>query len=415
MTPRRALLLVAVALFAAALFGADVKRPITANDLYAFQWTASPQISPDGSKVVYTLVKVAAKHDGYETALWIVPATGGPSRQLTSGPHDSSARWSPDGKLLAFLRVTEKDGKPQPPQIYLLSMEGGEARPITEMPKGASDLVWSPDGRSLAFNSTTLAKDFEKKKDDAPESDVRVITRAAYRDNDEGYIDPDRPDHIWTVDVPKVPAGMQKARPVTTGEFSESEITWSRDGSKIYFTSDRVKEPYYLPPAGAIYVVNAAGGEIRKVAALDGELGALSLSPDGRRLAFVGAVNRGDGVVQRSYSQPDLFVTAVEPGSTPQNLTANYDFDIDSGVGGDQTPPRGGGESKPFWSADGRTIFVQAAEEGRVNLKRIDSETGKVEAVTKGDHAVMSYSATPMDRTLLCFWGRQPTWATCSW
>jgi len=384
----------AVVLIAVALLAADAKRPITETDLYAFQWAANPQISPDGSKIIYTLVKVTAKHDAYETALWIAPATGGPTRQLTSGPHDSTARWSPDGKLLAFLRATEKDGKPEPAQIYLLSLEGGEARPLTEMPKGASDPVWSPDGRSLAFNSSTLAKDFDKKKDDAPDSDVRVITRAAYRDNDEGYLDPDRPDHIWVVDVPRVLAAPQKARQVTTGEFGESEITWSRDGSQIYFVSDRVKESYYLPPAAAIYSVGATGGEIKKVAALDGELGALSLSPDGRRLAFVGAISGGDGVVQRSYSQPDLFVTGVEPGSIPKNLTANFDFDIASGVGGDQAPPRGGGESKPFWSADGRNIFVQAAEEGRVNLKRIDTETGKVEAVTKGDHAVMSFSST---------------------
>ncbi len=367
--------------------------------MYAFQWAGNPQISPDGSKIVYALVKVTAKHDNYETALWLTPATGGPARQLTSGPHDSGARWSPDGKLLAFLRATEKDGKPEPPQIYLLSMEGGEARPLTEIPKGAGDPVWSPDGRSLAFSSTTLAKDFEKKKDDAPESDVRVITRAEYRGNGQGYLDPDRHAHIWIVDVPRVLDSPQKARQVTTGEFSEGEITWSRDGSKLYFTSDRVKESYYQPPTNAVYEVSAAGGEIRKVAAIDGRSGGLSLSPDGRRLAFVGELNRGElkpgeSVIQRSYSQPDLFVTEAKLGSTPKNLTANYDFDIDGGVGGDQTPPRGGGESKPFWSADGRNIFVTAAEEGRVNLKRIDSESGKVQPVTQGDHAIISYSAT---------------------
>ena len=134
MTSRWAIVLIAVT-----VLGADAKRPITETDLYAFQWAGNPQISPDGSKIVYTLVKVTAKHDNYETALWITPANGGPARQLTAGPHDSNAQWSPDGKLLAFLRATEKDGKPEPPQIYLLPMEGGEARPLTEIPKGAGE------------------------------------------------------------------------------------------------------------------------------------------------------------------------------------------------------------------------------------------------------------------------------------
>ena len=376
--------------------GANGKRSITETDLYAFQWIGSPQIAPDGSKVVYALVKVSSKHDDYETALWMVPASGGAPRQLTAGPRDSGARWSPDGKMLAFLRATEKAGKPEPPQIYLLSMDGGEPRPLTEIPKGAGNPVWSPDGRFLAFASTTLAKDFDKKKDDAPpESDVRVITKATYRDNDKGYLESGRSSHIWVVEVPKILAGPQKAKPVTTGEFSESDITWSRDSASLYFTSNRVQEPYYQPPDSDIYIVSATGGEIRKVTSIDGPIASLSLSPDGQRLAFVGSINRGEGMAQRSYSQPDLFFVSVEPGSTPKNLTAAYDFDIDGAVGGDQAPPRGGGASRPYWSPDGRSVFVKAAEEGRVNLKRIDVETGKVDALTKGDHAVLSSSATP--------------------
>ena len=132
---------------ASLLSAADGKRSITDVDLYNFRWIANAQISPDGAQVIYTLVKTTPKHDDYETSLWIVPSAGGAARQLTSGPHDSSARWSPDGKLVAFVRSTQKDGKPQPAQIYLLAMDGGEARPLTDLPKGAAGPVWSPDGR----------------------------------------------------------------------------------------------------------------------------------------------------------------------------------------------------------------------------------------------------------------------------
>ncbi len=394
MNPRFSLwLTVACLAVASSAFAADGKRPITEVDLYNFHWIANAQISPDGSRVIYTMVKTTPKHDSYETALWTIPAAGGAARQMTSGPHDSEARWSPDGKLIAFLRTVEKDGKTQPAQIYLLPMDGGEALPLTNMPKGAGEPVWSPDGRSIAFTSTTLSKDFEAKKDGEEESDVRVITSARYRMNGAGYQESDRNNHIWVVEVPQAPGRPQKAKPITSGDFSESDIAWAPDGSKIYFTSNRVKESDFQPPDSDLYVVNAGGGAITKVASIDGPIHSISLSSDGTKVAFIGDINR-DGGPARSYSQPDLFVTSTQPGSTPKNLTATYDFDIGGGVGGDQAPPRGGGRSKPYWSTDGRSIFVALAEEGRVNLKRVDIDSGKVNALTDGNFDLFSYSPT---------------------
>jgi dipeptidyl aminopeptidase/acylaminoacyl peptidase len=388
----------AVACFAvASLALAADSRLITDVDLYNFRWIANPQISPGGAKVIYTLVKTTPKHDDYETSLWIIPSTGGPARQLTSGSHDSEARWSPDGKLVAFLRSAEKDGKPQPAQIYLLSMDGGEARPLTDMPKAAGELVWSPNGRSIAFSSTTLTKDFDSKKDE--QSDVRVITTAKYRLNGAGYQEADRTSHIWVVDVPRAPGSLEKARQITTGEFSEADIAWSRESSNIYFTSNRVKEPDFQAPDSDLYVVSANGGSLTKVASIDGPIHSISLSPDGARIAFIGDINR-DGGPARSFSQPDLFVTSTQPGSTPKNLTATYDFDIGGGVGGDQSPPRAGGLSNPYWSADGRSVVVASAEQGRVNLKRVDAETGKLSAITDSNFNLFSYHATPDGSTV---------------
>jgi len=371
------------------------RRPISETDLYSFQWVANPRISPDGSRIVYTHVNVNAKHDGYDTALWIISSTGGPARQLTSGPRDTSPAWSPDGKMLAFVRASEQDGKAQPAQIHLLAMDGGEARQLTDLAKGAGAPQWSPDGRTIAFSSTTIAADAEKKKEGEEKSDVRVITRAAYRSNGIGYLDPDRPSHIWTVAVPKTPGDPQKAKQITSGEFSENDVVWSRDSSQIYFTSRRVVEPYYETPHADIYSVKATGGDTAKIAGLDGPIQQMALSPDGTRMAITGSIDVGKDGVQRSYSEPDLFITSLQPGSTPKNLTAVYDFDIAGGIGGDQAPPRGSGPSKPFWSSDGRFVYVASAEEGHANLKRIDAETGKVEPLTEGDHDLFAYSATP--------------------
>src|SRR6266853_3744063 len=113
------------------------QRAISDSDLFAFRWVASPQISPDGRQVAYVLVTVNAKHDGYETSVWIVATDAGTPgasapRRLTAGPHDGAPRWSPDGTTLAFLRP--KDGHAQ---LYLLSLAGGEAQQLTDLPKGA--------------------------------------------------------------------------------------------------------------------------------------------------------------------------------------------------------------------------------------------------------------------------------------
>ena len=344
-------LFLCAALLAANTFGArdslpserKDRRPITETDLFRFVWVADPQISPDGARVAFVRVAVNKKRDGYETAVWVVPADGSEApRAFTGGPLDASPRWSPDGKWIAFTRAIEKDGKPQPPQLYVIPSGGGEARALTDLPKGADSPEWSPDGRTIAFGSTTNEKDLAKKarpdegkKDESAtpehESDVRVITRAVYRFNGRGYLDRDRPAHVWTVDARGEGAALPVPQQVTKGEFDEDGITWSPDGAEIFFASNREKEPYYLEPDRDLYALPAGGGEMRRVADIDGPIGEFAFSPDGRRIAFRGVLN---GKPARSYDQPDLFVVDRAPGATARNLTADYDYDVGRGLTG---------------------------------------------------------------------------------
>jgi dipeptidyl aminopeptidase/acylaminoacyl peptidase len=393
------------------------ERPITETDLYRFNWIADPQISPDGSQIVYVRVSVNDKRDAYQSSLWLAPTRARIApRQFTGGPRDLAPAWSPDGRMVAFLRVMEKDGKPQPAQIYLMSMDGGEARQLTEMKKGAGAPVWSPDGRTIAFSTSTPAEIMEEQRQrDEPErpvgdtlpsrpdtaargaadsaeekSDVRVITRAVYRMNGPGYLDPSSHDHIWTVAIP-APGEKAVAKQITFGEFDENRPTWSPDGSRIYFTSTRTPEPYYLPPDADLYSVPATGGEITKVASIDGVIGSFSFSPDGRSIAFVGTLEVSP---PRSHDQSDLFVVENAPGKTARNLTTAYDFDIDGGIASDQHAPRGRLPSPPVWSADGSSIIVRAAEHGRANLKRVAVSSGRVAPFSEGDQEVVAYTAT---------------------
>ena len=396
-----ALLLVVALSLPAALLAAD-KRAITEMDLFKFVWIADPQISPDGSRVAFVRVWVNQKADRYDTALWIVPTSGGPSRQITAGPRDGSPRWSPDGKTLAFIRSPERDGRPQPAQIWLMSLEGGEAQPLTDTPRSPAGFEWSPDGKTIAFVSREdPSKEKEKPnpedpeaKDKAPEhvSDVRVISKAVYRANGGGYLNPKLHGHIWTVSVPAMAGEKPKQKQITRGNFDEGNISWSPDGSRIYFGASRLAEPYYESPRSDLYSVSRDGGDERNVLSFDGGLRDYTFSNDGKRIAFGGV--QGHKPVQ-SYTQPDLFVMNNEPGAPPKNLTANYDFDIGGGIGGDQRAPRGGSPGSVTWSKDDRWIYVNVAEHGAANLKRIDAATGKVEPLTSGNHEVVSYSATP--------------------
>src|SRR5437899_571994 len=96
------------------------KRSITEKDLWDFVWIGDPQISPDGSRAAFVRVTVNEKKEGYNTSIWAVPTAGGEEpHQLTKGDHDSTPRWSPDGKYLLILSDTEKDGKPEPPQLSI--------------------------------------------------------------------------------------------------------------------------------------------------------------------------------------------------------------------------------------------------------------------------------------------------------
>ena len=431
---QRATRLLAIVLCLAASIAAFAqKRSITEKDIFQFNWIGDPQISPDGSRVAFVKVTVSDKKEGYDTSIWSVSTRSDEApRRMTDGKHDSSPRWSPDGKWLVFVRAPEPSGpptggagagaRPPAPQLYMLPVSGGgESWKITDLVRGAGSPVWSPDSKMIAFTSDTSAEDLAKqrKKEGASkgkgddksagaeaasgmskpsdaadadhESDVRVITRSVYRINGGGYLDYKHPQHIWVVSAPQNSEDEVKPRQLTSGKFQEDGVMWSKDSSTLYFTTSRVDDPSYEQPRADVYSVSATGGAPAKLLTINMAPREMALSPDGKRVAFCASINAEP---TQSYTEPDLWVMDLAADARPRNLTANYDFDVCSGVGGDQGTPRAGGPDHVVWTPDGNNLVVATAREGTANLIQVEIASGKITEITKGNQAVERFRAT---------------------
>ncbi len=394
---------------------AQNKRPITDKDLFRFQWIGDPQVSPDGTHVVFVRVSVNEKKEGYDTALWMANTENADSAvRLTGAKRDSQPRWSPDGKWIVFVRgpadsgVEGRDHKPQPSQLALLSLSGGEAWTITGLPRSAGNPVWSPDGKQIAFLCDATPEDLAKKqkKDIAAEpeheSDVKVITRAIYRFNGTGYLDPKHKQHIWILDLPASADAKSAPRQLTSGTFDERSPVFTPDGKHILYTTNRNSEPYYELSKTDIMSVPTSGGTPELLTTLHvggflGGVGAISLSPDGKSAAFVASVQEP----VRSYSQSDMWVLNLEAKSEPVKLTTKYDYDVGSGVGGDNAPPRGAGRSLPVWTRDGSHILDVVGKEGRAVLVSIDAKSGAVTELSRGNQAVEDFDVAENNSTVV--------------
>src|SRR2546423_10076593 len=427
---RLRLLFALIALVVFVSSGLAQKRNITEKDLFNFNWIADPQLSADGSRVAFIKVTVNEKKDGYNTSIWIVSTATGETKQLTSGTRDSSPRWSPDGKYLVFVRVPEKEGRPDQPQLFMMSMDGGEAWQFTTLPRGAGGPQWSPDGKMISFGNGATAEELAKQKETLPvppppgamapaasptpaaspkpperESDVRVITRAVYRSNDSGYLDFKHPSHIWLVAAPRTGEDKVTPKQLTSGRYSDGNATWAKDSSRIYFVSDHRDEPYYELGKTDIYSIPVSGGQPAKLTSIDMGTGAFSVSPSGKQVAFYASTNKP----VQSYTEPDLWVMDLATNAQPRNLTKDFDFDLGSGVGGDNTAPRGGGGFPPVWTPNGKIIIAVYAKQGQANFGGFDVTTGPETDWTTGNQAIVRFRATPDASKFLALISRPPS------
>ncbi len=246
------------------------------EDVYALTGAGDPRVSPDGQTIAFTVWSVDKESNDYRGAVWLSPMDGSaPPRRFTAGiKKDSSPQWSPDGKLIAFLSTREREAA----QLYVIPVEGGEARRLTDSKEDVQELAWSPDGTRIAFS--TRVRDEAYEESDDKKRTPRRITRLQFRLDSVGWLS-DRRQQIFTV---AVDGGTEPVQ-ITKGDYEHALPAWSPDGSRIAFSSARHDE-WDIDFGRDIFVVDAAGGEPEMLTSTDGIAEAPSWSPDGTRIAY---------------------------------------------------------------------------------------------------------------------------------
>src|SRR5581483_10478038 len=297
------------------------------------------------------------------SSIWMAATDGSRAPwQFTTSPQSSTApRWSPDGQSLAFLSARASGSGPanETPrnQVYILSMQGGEARRITNLKNGVSSFQWSPDGTRLACLSRIGPGDTRPEL--AERSDVRHYRNISYKFNDTGWFD-DRRSHLWVVEVK---AGASKQ--ITSGDdWNDTDPQWSPDGTKIAFVSDRTGKAFDDSRNTDVWVIAAEGGPLTKISNHAEADRSPRWSPDGKTIAFVGS--------EKESSHPKIWI-APGAGGAPSTLAAK-DLDL--------IP------SEIEWAETGRAIYFETGVKGEYHLFRVDPATREIRPITSGPRAV---------------------------
>ncbi len=341
-------------------------QPFTIDDLYELGWLEDPRLSPDGRYVAVVWVTVDRVGNSYHRHIALVPTDGSkPLRRFTRGKQDQQPRWSPDGQWLAF--VSNRDDECG--QIYLISVNGGEARQLTNHPNGASDPAWSPDGRYIAFLAPVNAD--EQAREDAGDTppppadawearrareqrqheeelrtDPRVITRLPYRSG-TSYFD-DRRRHIYVVEVndDDTPATPRR---LTSGDLHYSAPVWMPDGLALLSTATRDPEADSLFAYYDVMRIPLDGSRPQPLTSAGFSYFDPRPSPDGRQIAFL-RLNEA-----RLLGEGRRVAIIPATGGEPHDLTAHTDLNVE----------------QFHWQPDGQGVLFSAGWHGHAHVYQI--------------------------------------------
>ncbi|MEW5901810.1 MAG: S9 family peptidase [Acidobacteriota bacterium] len=348
----------------------QAKRMPTVEDLMTLKSASSPQISPDGTKVAYTVTETDYDQDSYVTHIWLADVATGQSIQLTRGKKSCTGPdWSPDGRWLAFTSSRADDKS----QIFVINPGGGEAVQLTKSETGVSGFEWSPDGRSMAFSSTDPESKESKDRKDYY-GDYEVV-RKEYRFT-----------HLWTVDVAEALKAPQTGRPRTSGkDFNVGGFSWSPDGTKIAFSAT-INPDLINGETADIYVLDLAGDAVERIVSQPGRDSGPQWSPDSGSILFSSAMGQTDYFARNSRL---ALVSAA--GGAIRSLTDAFD------------------ENPYFlaWNKDG--IYFFAIQKTTAHIFRLDPDSLKITRITEPDDAIIGGASLSHDGKRMAFQAASPT------
>jgi dipeptidyl aminopeptidase/acylaminoacyl peptidase len=357
---RAAIVAVSLVSIAASLAPASARaeasvKSLTVQDVFNLQLAADPQISPDGKRIVYVRHFSDIMTDQRHSNLWIINIDGNDHRPLTTGNfNDASPRWSHDGSQIIY--ISNRDGGAQ---IYRRWMDSGQTAKLTNVTADPAGIAWSPDDRWISFTMFVPEKAPDLiQMPAAPEgakwaAPAKVIDRLIYRFNGAGYLKTGY-THLFVV-----PADGGTPRQISEGKFhhgglafQSSEAVWTPDGKYLLMSANRHRDFQSDPLNTEVYEFSVADGSVKALTKRKGPDNNPEVSPDGKKIAYVGFDDRYQG-----YQVRQLYVMNRD-GSESRLLSGAFDNDVQA----------------PRWSPDGKGIYFISAAHGNTGLYFIDLE-----------------------------------------
>ncbi len=340
-------------IFAAGALGQEERRPMSIVDLINVPSLRDPQLSPDGTQLLYVLSTADWEKNETVSHIWRMDVDGSDLLQLTYGEDgEFSPRWSPDGRLIAFLA---ERGDDEGNQIHLLNVAGGEAYRLTEHATGVSDISWSPDGAWLYFRASDQKSDEQKAREEK-KHDVFAF--------DENY----RHTHLWRI---AVETGEEER--VTEGGYSVLSYELSRDGQMIAYR--RGPSPLYDDSdESEVWVMGVDGAGNRQLTHNSVPEFDEQLSPDGAWVLFSSSANE-----EFEFYYNDKMFLVPSAGGDSRLLLPDLPYEINGAA----------------WSGDGRYIYFIANTGVRRDLFRLEVSSGRYTQLTEGDHSLYGWRYYP--------------------